>query len=461
MHRVEPVVSVASVASLLLAAVLGCEGGSSRESKDDEDAAGGAPLTVRAEPARRRTIDEFVHGLGRCEPLPEKLAAIIAGVEGRVLKILSAPGDAVKAGQPIVELDPTIALANLDEKTASRQTLEASLRLLRALPRPEERKSLELAIEQAKAGVEKADSTVQRLRPLIERREISAEQMHQAEVALWQARLQQQTAQLQLDIAMLGPRSQAVDEAQAKIAAAGATVAAAKAQLELCTIRAPISGVLDSLACHPGQAVAIGAPIGEIVDVHQVFVVVGLSVADARHVQPGQSARIAPPASGEAVAGAPRPEMLLGRVTTAGRIADPQTGNLPVRILVDNARGNLVTGQIAVATIVFRENRDRLAVPAEAIQDLGEGPVLVVVREGKAAVLHPKSGVRDARWVEVLDTDLQAGELVVTDGAYNLPEGTPLNVEKAAETAPHESKTDPPSPPAAAAPPDRSPGATP
>jgi len=295
----------------------------------------------------------------------------------------------------------------------------------------------------------------------MERREISAEQMHQAEVALWQAQLQQQTAQLQLEIAMLGPRSEAVDEARAKIIVAGAAVAAAKAQLDLCTIRAPISGVLNSLACHPGQTVAIGAPIGEIVDLRQVFVVVGLSVADAREVHAGQVARIAPPGSGEGARTEAEPERLLGKVTTVGRIADAETGNLPVRILVDNAQGRLVAGQIVVATIVFRENRDRLAVPAEAIQDLGEGPLLVVIREGKAAVLHPKLGVRDKQWVEVLGTDLQAGEPAVTDGAYNLPEGTQLSVEKAAGPAPHDAPAEPQLRSEAATPPDSGPRATP
>jgi len=105
---------------LLVAAVAGCERASSLESKDSEADGKEKPLTVRAEPAQRRTIDQFVYGLGRCEPLPEKLAAITTAVEGRVLKILAGPGDAVKAGQPILELDPTIARANLDEKTARR-----------------------------------------------------------------------------------------------------------------------------------------------------------------------------------------------------------------------------------------------------------------------------------------------------------------------------------------------------
>ena len=125
-------------------------------------------------------------------------------------------------------------------------------------------------------------------------------------------------------------------------------------------------------------------------------------------------------------------------MTFVGRVADPQTGNLSVRILVDNAKGRLIAGQIAGATITVGETKDVLAVPADAIHDLGEGPVLNVVREGKSVVLHPKLGVRDNRWVEVLGTDLKPQEPVIVEGGYNLPEGTevttePEKEEKAAE----------------------------
>ncbi len=70
--------------------------------------------------------------------------------------------------------------------------------------------------------------------------------------------------------------------------------------------------------------------------------------------------------------------------------------------------------------------------PVEAIHDggeEGEGAVLNVVREGKSVILHPKPGVRDNRWIEVLDTDLKPGEPVIVEGGYSLPEGTEVTDE--------------------------------
>ncbi len=114
-----------------------------------------------------------------------------------------------------------------------------------------------------------------------------------------------------------------------------------------------------------------------------------------------------------------------------GKVADPQTGNLPVRILVDNADGKLTLGQAVSATIVVHEKKV-LAVPVEAVHDWGEGSVVSVVRDGKTVRLHdPKLGLKDERWVEVGGTDLKCDEPVVVEGGYNLPEGTEVAVEKA------------------------------
>ena len=61
-----------------------------------------------------------------------------------------------------------------------------------------------------------------------------------------------------------------------------------------------------------------------------------------------------------------------GKVKVIGKVADPQTGNLPVRILVENADGKLTLGQAVSATIVVHEEKV-LAVPVEAVHDRGEG----------------------------------------------------------------------------------------
>ena len=65
-----------------------------------------------------------------------------------------------------------------------------------------------------------------------------------------------------------------------------------KAHLDYHTIRSPIDGVLDSLTCHPGQTIAIGTPIGEVVDTRQILASVYLPSRSALAVRVGQQSRV-------------------------------------------------------------------------------------------------------------------------------------------------------------------------
>lgn len=395
-------------------------------------------VLVRAQPAERRALAMVVYGLGKSEAQPRRIASLTSAVEGRVMQLLANQGDAVKQGQVIVELDQAVAAAALAEKQAACDGAEAALRLLESLPRPEEQQATRLAIEEAGLVVAKAQANVDRLRPLRARNEIPEAQMYEAESALQQAVVQQRAAESHLSALLLNPRPEAVGQAKTQIASAEAAAASARAQLELLSIRSPIDGVLDSLTCRLGQTLSVGSPIGEVVDLRQIDVVVWLPVAKVEAVRLGQSTRFVREETGAeesnqaASAGAAEPapeEPLTGQVTFIGRVADPQTGNLPVRIAVDNAKGGLTLGEVLGAEITVNEKQDALAVPAEAIEDLGEGPVLNVIRSGKSVVLHPRLGIRDNRWVEVLDTDLAPGEPVIVEGGYNMPEGTEVTTE--------------------------------
>ena len=185
--------------------------------------------------------------------------------------------------------------------------------------------------------------------------------MYDAESALRQATLQWKTAQSQYEVLMLRPRPQAIAEAKTRIDVAQAAVDTAKAQVEQLTIRAPIAGVLNSLTCQLGQTLSVGTAVGEVVDSRRLNVVVWLSVADAQRYR-GQTAQIrACDAAGQATC------EIAGKVKVIGKVADPQTGNLPVRILVENADGKLTLGQAVSATIVVHE-KEVLAVPVEAVQ---------------------------------------------------------------------------------------------
>ncbi len=232
-----------------------------------------------------------------------------------------------------------------------------------------------------------------------------------------------------MNLLLAGPRPQAVAEAKARLAAAAEAVSLSRENLKLHQIRSPIEGVLDSLACHPGQTIAAGVAIGEVVDTRQLHIVAWLPAESASQVRAGQPARVVKDISLEG--GEPSrmsesgeaPSDSCATVASVGQVVDPQTGNVPARVLIENPEQRIAIGQILGVVIVVATQADELAVPTAAILDLGEGPLVLVVREGKAVQLHPASIDQRGAWTAVSGIDLKPGEPVVIEGGYNLPDG--------------------------------------
>jgi multidrug efflux pump subunit AcrA (membrane-fusion protein) len=386
-------------------------------------------VDVRCVTVRRLPFAITVEGLGRTEPLPECVGSLTATVEGHVHELLVRLGDTVKAGQPILQLDPTVANATLAEKVANRDSLVAALKLLESLPRPEERRAAELAVEQGKISVEHDQLQVDSLRALLSHNDVSSKQFHDAEVLLKQAKVQLQTAEAQLKLLMTGPRPEAVAEGQTKIQMADQAVASSKASLDLHTLRAPIAGVVEALNCHPGQTLTIGTPIGEVIDIRRLFVTVYFPARTTRLLQPGMAARV------DLSDGGSHPESesaakdtLVGKVAFIGSAADPQTGNYAVRILMENDGTRLRLGQVVKVNVVLKNEESQIAVPEAAIFDQGEGPLMAVIREGKLKLLHPELGINQAGNVAVAKTDLKEGEPIVVEGAYGVPDDTDATI---------------------------------
>ncbi len=409
------------------------------ENKDESDDASDAVVVVKTVEAQVGSVADTIAGIGRCEALPNRLVNLTPAVEGRVDKIAVRVGERVEQGQPIIELDATIARATLAEKQSSRDALSASLDSLQAPPRDVDRKGSELAVEQAKLAVERSKAAVERLRPLRARNEVSEAQMFEAEQALAVALVQQKSAEAQLQLLLAGPRPESIAEAKARLAEAEQVVANAQEMVELRTIRSPIEGVVDSLNCHPGQTVSAGASLGEIVDRSEVHATVWMPPRHATRVQVGQSAEVRPgdtpsPAKRAADPASPASAMP-GEVVSIGHVVDPQTGNLPVRIHVENQAGTLSIGQMVQVSILVEKTRESLIVPAVAIIDLSDGPVVTVVRDGKTVQLHPESLTIQRDRAVISGGGLHPGESVVVEGGFNLPEGTAVKVEPAKSVA--------------------------
>lgn len=90
-----------------------------------EEAAPGPTAGVETEVAAKRTLEQTVTGYGQVEFMPARSASLVVQVESQVVAVLSAPGAAVRAGDPLVRLRPSAQTA-LDVGRATREAALAA-----------------------------------------------------------------------------------------------------------------------------------------------------------------------------------------------------------------------------------------------------------------------------------------------------------------------------------------------
>ena len=121
---------------------------------------------------------------------------------------------------------------------------------------------------------------------------------------------------------------------ESQMLAAEAELALAQSELKLYTVTAPIDGEVAWLDVSPGTVTWPGTLIwGEIVDLRELDVRCDLSQAQAEQVTVGQSAEIRFDGKADAAA--------TGKVVSVGKLADRNTGLVPVVIRVPNSQERL------------------------------------------------------------------------------------------------------------------------
>jgi membrane fusion protein (multidrug efflux system) len=205
-------------------------------------------------------------------------------------------------------------------------------------------------------------------------------------------------------------------EAEQQLNAARDDLAAAKTDLALHEIAAPLSGTLVRLNARIGQAVDPSAVLAEVVALDRLVVSARVPSREVSLLRAGQPVELE---SGSPAA---------GTVTFVGRDVDPANDTVLVRISVPKDAG-FQPGRFLSVRIVCEERRDRLAVPeASIVPGPGGGSVLMVL-EGDRAVPKPvTAGLREGGLAEVEGEGLREGLVIVTEDAYNLTGETKVHV---------------------------------
>ena len=193
-----------------------------------------------------------------------------------------------------------------------------------------------------------------------------------------------------------------------------------KVQLSYCTIRAPISGRIGAANVKIGNFVRAGdsaplAVINQIMPIYVNFSAPQRSLPPIRRALADGTARVDAGVPGDTrVAG--------GRLTMIDNNVDATTGMVAMRATMDNPDQVLWPGALVDTKLTLREE-EAIVVPAAAIQTGQAGNFVFVVKDDTANV-RPVKVARINAAQAVLESGLEAGELVVTNGQLLLTTGT-------------------------------------
>jgi len=264
-------------------------------------------------------------------------------------------------------------------------------------------------------------------------------QLRQAQAALERDKAQLQRAMLELtrqtELANRGSATvQKLEDAQTAVNVLEAAIRAdeaasdnARINLEYTTIRAPITGRISMAAVKVGNFVrqADPIPLATIIQSAPVYVTFALpqrSLPDLRQAMTNETAMIESVVPGDQ-------RRAQGHVTMIENTVDAVTGTVPVRATMPNTDELLWPGTLVSVLLTLREE-DAVTVPSPAVQVSQTGSFVFVVKNN-AATVQPVKVARTLGDETILESGLEGGETVVTEGHLLLTSGARVAVRTA------------------------------
>ncbi len=354
------------------------------ETKTEKPAAAETPanqVQLSAEALKRgqiETAEATTHTLRQTLEAPGRLAfnedlTVRAGtiVGGRVTRVLATVGDYVKKGQALVYLH-------------SHELIDARGAEAKAKAAVNEK---EKALAYAKAEAERAE------------RLLEAKALSKREHAHAQANVNAAQGELELAKAELTRAAEFLEH-----------LSVPHDSHDDIVISAPISGVVTKRNVSVGAVVSEATDIMLVADLSTLWAIAAVPESQAASVRLGQSveAKIAAFPTGR----------FTGRVIYLGNELDAQTRTVQVRCLIQNSRGQLRPEMSATLKLGTGGSAAVLAVPRDAVQEIGgERVVFVALGEGKFEK-HPVQTGREQDGLLEIVSGLPSGQRLVTRGAF-------------------------------------------
>jgi HlyD family secretion protein len=345
---------------------------------------------------------------------PRDQAAIVPKIVGPIKKYFVSRGSRVHAGEVLATLEDSDLKGALTESQGNYQQAEATYNS--AL------QSAQHDLKIAKEQLDAAQSLYDSRQTLYKQGAMSQKDVQDASIALTQARNQYDLAEKQYTL----------KSAEGQLTAAKGKLAAAEADVSYSTIVSPFDGVVTDRPYYAGETPASGSPVVTVMDLSKVVARAYLTPQQAAQLHVGDAASVTPE-NGSAE--------IPAKVTVLSPALDPNSTTIQVWVEAANPGGHLKPGTSVTVNIVTSTIKNALVVPADAVLAAPDGTnsVMIIGPDQVAHAVAVKTGVRQDDDVQIV-SGLQAGQQVVVQGAYGLPDGAKVTISS---TEPAEESAEP------------------
>jgi len=388
----------------------------------------------QASPRRRQTVKiatvamnqltaraEFTGNL-----LPRRRTLIVAEVEGIIHDIADIgplveidndgkhyseqlgilPGQEVRAGEVLVQLDRTTFELNVALAEAKLAKTNAELAHLKAWDRPEVINRLEALRDEARARHELATADHRREKVLSSSRAISMSDLEQAAMEVQTNRASLASQEAILRQAHAGPTAEEIAVQEALVKQADVELQREQRLLAKTIIRAPYDGVITEIHVEEGDLVSVSSgPLLELLDLRFVVAEVGDPESYLGKVRLQDRALVS-------IAGPVEP--VAGLVVGINHKVDPESRSFRVRVAIDNADKRFMAGQFARVSLSLGGLQRNLVLRSSAITFIEGQPGVFVFDEGVAKRHSIELGMSDATSTEVL-AGLNPGDCIIVE----------------------------------------------
>jgi len=215
-----------------------------------------------------------------------------------------------------------------------------------------------------------------------------------------------------------------LDDAAARVQSLKANWDNAALALQRCTLRAPLSGVVNRIVVEAGDFVGVGDPVAEIIQINPVKIRVGIPESDVEAVRQRDTFTVVIDALGS--------KAFTARKDFLSKTADPMARLYSLNLILDNPSQQILPDMFAKVEIIRNEVSDAVSVPLYAVINRNEENMVYVVNDDHVHARKVELGFLEG-WKIQVKSGLKPGDRVIVVGHRDVNPGQAVTVVNTVE----------------------------